>query len=380
MIDHQTGRRRSASVVALAAGVMLLLAACGGSATSENSSEAPPASSAASAAASVQASEAPAPDQKKAKAAYIDGSCTNSWRVQVRAEFEYAASQDPQIESAQYTCAQGDLNQAISAIQSSVAQGYSPIVVFSDFGDALLPAIRDAHSKGAVVVPWLVDIGGTPGTDYSAFVGDDLTALGIATADWLNEALGGKGNWVGIEGPAGNAYDIGLDAAIKAHLAEVAPDIKWLETVYADWDPAKSAQAASALLSKYDNIDAVVADEGSTLPGIITRWQAAGRPLPAIYSNDLNSNMELYNSLKPANPTLQYGYRGARTFGSAQALQTAMKIFNGETPTPGDLLVQNVSFDCAKDCATMYKSDMPGSYIPTSKVPAEILKPLLEAK
>jgi ribose transport system substrate-binding protein len=366
-MHKETSRRTRARTIVFAAAIgtaaALIGAGCGGSATDSGGGSGTGTAGASG---------------KKAKVAYVDGSCTNSWRIQVRAEFEAAAKANPNISSAKYICAQGDLNQAISGIQTAAAQGYSPIVVFSDFGNALLPAIRAAHKKGAVVVPWLVDVGGTPGKDYTAFVHDDLTVLGTATADFLAKKMDKKGNLIAVEGPAGNAYDKDLNAAIAKRLMEVAPNIKWLDTAYADWDPAKSAQAASALLSKHKSVQGLITDEGSTVPGIISRWQATGRPLPVMYSNDLNSNMKLYMRLKPKNPTLAYGFRSGRTYGSAVALAAAMKAFEGKTLTEQDTLVQSPSYDCDTVCAKFYKPSMPGSYIPTSKVPADQLKPLLK--
>jgi ribose transport system substrate-binding protein len=370
LIEHGRRRWRKWTVIGIVAIlVMSLVAACGDSATDSGSANKP--------AEKTAAADAPA---KKVKIAYIDGSCTNSWRVTVRAEFEDEAKADPNVENAKYVCAQGDLNQMISAIQSSVAQGFNALVVFSDFGDAILPAVRAANAKGVVVVPWLVEIGGTPGKDYTAFVGDDLDSLGTAIADSLIRELGGKGNIVGIAGPKGNSLDVGQEAAAKKRIREKAPDMKWLETAWADWDPAKSAQAASALLSKYPKIDGVWAVEGSVIPPVIARWQAAKRQLPAIRANDLNSTMALYKKLKPNNPTLKYEFQSARTYGARQAVKVALQAVQKKPIDESLLKIANGTWDCDKECDNYYKKDMPGSYIPTSKVDAATLKPLLEGK
>lgn len=317
---------------------------------------------------------------KKAKVAYVDGSCTNAWRLHVRAEWEHEAETNPDVESFDYTCAQGELNQAIAAVQSYTSQGYDVINVFSDFGGALLPALRAAHKQGVVVVPWLVDVGGKPGTDYDAFVGEALDQFGSDTAAFLAEKMDGKGNVVAISGPAGNAYNETLNTAIEDNLKELAPDIRWLETAYADWDPGKSAQAASALLAKYDQIDAVVIDEATAVPPVLARWRAADRPLPIVYTNDLNGLMKTYEELKPDNPTFGYGFRSARTYGSRNALQVALQAFKGEEIDESLLKVTTPSYDCDEDCEAMYRADMPDSYNPTSKVPAEDLKPKLEGQ
>ena len=366
--EVRSGNRNRLRLVLLAAfalGLAVTVAACGGSATGGNGGG---------------GSTGGGESGKKAKVAYIDGSCTNSWRITVRAEFEEAAEETPNIESAKYVCAHGELNQAISAIQSATVEGYDPIVVFSDFGEAILPAVKAAAAKGVTVVPWLVNIGGEPGKDYATFVGENYEELGKNTADFMAKEMHDKGNLIAIEGPPGNAYDEELNKYIKQRLAQIAPEIKWLATTFANWDPAESAQAASALLSKYPSVQGLITDEASTVPGIISRWQATGRPLPVIYSNDLNEVMALYKKLKPKNPTLAYGFRSARTYGSRVALEAAMAAWEGKQVKPGEYLVESPSYNCEEDCAELYDPEMPGSWVPTSKVPKEKLKPLLEGQ
>jgi ABC-type sugar transport system substrate-binding protein len=277
-------------------------------------------------------------------------------------------------------CAHGELNQAISAIQSATVEGYDPIIVFSDFGEAILPAVKAAAAKGVTAVPWLVNIGGEPGKDYATFVGENYEELGKNTADFMAKEMHNKGNLIAIEGPPGNAYDEELNKYIKQRLAQVAPEIKWLATTFANWDPAESAQAASALLSKYPSVQGLITDEASTVPGIISRWQATGRPLPVIYSNDLNEVMSLYMKLKPKNPTLAYGFRSARTYGSRVALEAGMAAWEGKKVKSGEYLVESPSYNCTEVCEEMYDPNMPGSWVPTSKVPKEKLKPLLEGQ
>ncbi|WP_437773393.1 substrate-binding domain-containing protein [Arthrobacter sp. KNU40] len=361
--NRQAVRRglRAMMSLAVVATVALTTAGCGGSVTGQS------------------AGSPTAQAGAKAKVGYVDGNCQNSWRVTARAEWEAAAKNNPMVSSYQYVCAHGELNQEIAAIESMVSQGYNVLTVYSDFGKALLPAVRAAYKRGVQVVPWDSPIGGTAGQDYTAFVGPDLKAVGAAEGKYFADKLNGKGNIAFISGPAGNEYNSTVNAAAVDTLKQIAPGINVLETVWADWDPGKSAQAASALLSKYPKIDGVMIDEASAVQPVIARWQNAHRPLPLVYSNDLNGLMRLYDQLAPTDPTFGYGFHSSRTWAASNALEAGLKAYSGES-VPGTVTVDIGSYDCATDCKNFYKADMPDDFIPTTKVPADVLKPLLTGR
>jgi hypothetical protein len=134
----------------------------------------------------------------------------------------------------------------------------------------------------------------------------------------------------------------------------------------------------STLLSKYDDIDGVWTMEATTVKPEIDSFIAAGRPLPTFVSLDVNGLMGDFIELKSEYPTLEWGFMTALTWGVRNAVQIAAAAHNGESWDPALETLQYVMYDCSEDCASLYRDDMPDSYIPTSQVPPEDLRAVLE--
>ena len=310
--------------------------------------------------------------------AYSDGTCGNSWRTTVRAEFETEAKAHREIGRVVYRCAQGKLNQQIADIQSLTSQGVDILVVFADPGKSLLPAIRAATRRGVTVVPWNAPVGGKAGKDYAASVGFDINAQARLYAKYIAQKLKRGGNVVGVGGPAGNDYDTAHIDVMKAYWKANAPNIKFLEHAWADWAPGPSAKAMATLLSKHPEIDAVWTPEATTVKPELDQFLLANRPAPVFTSLDVNGMMRDYLRLKPKNPTLQWGFVTALTWGVRNALQIGLQVEAGDPINKKLLTLRNYMSDCATACKKLYRKDMPDSYIPTTKVPPAIMKKYLK--
>lgn len=362
-------RLRISAVAGLAA---LALAACSSGTSSSSTEPAAEATSGASAAASSEAA-APASDAGLF-VAYIDGTCANSWRTTVRAEVEEEVKAHPEISKFEYKCAQGNVDNAVSDIESLTAQGVDIILGFNDAGAAVGPALQAARDAGVTVVPFLVNTG--EGT-YDAIVEDDLSAMGTSIADYFIETLGGKGNIVAITGAAGNPWDAALNDAVKKQLA--TSDVQFIDEAAGDWDPAKSGKAMADLLQKHPDINGVLSIEGTTVVPILDQFEAAGRPLPAVVSLDVNGVAGEMLEKMPANPSLNWGYLSARTWAARDSLLAALAIREGNPPTDPVIYIDNVMGDCRSGgCEEIHNPDMPGTWPGTSKVPVETMKALLE--
>jgi ribose transport system substrate-binding protein len=310
--------------------------------------------------------------------AYEDGTCGNSWRTTVRAEFETEAAKHPEIGKVVYKCAQNKLNQAIADIQSLSSQDVDILVIFSDWGKSLLPAIRTAYKKGVVVVPWNSPVGGTAGKDYTAYVGFSIADQAKLFANYIIAKLDGKGNVVGVGGPAGNDYDNDHLDVMKKIWKQKAPGIKFLEHAWADWAPGPSSKAMATLLSKYDKIDAVWTPEATTVKPELDQFIVAKRPLPVFTSLDVNGMMGDFLKLKPKNPTLEWGFASALTWGVRNAIKVGLQAKAGKPIDKKLLLLKNYMSDCAKVCKKLYQKSLPDDYIPTTQVPPAIMKKYLK--
>ncbi|PRB16577.1 ribose ABC transporter substrate-binding protein [Microbacterium sp. MYb62] len=263
--------------------------------------------------------------------ALADGFGGNSWRKITRAIFEAEAAKCPNITKVLYTDAQGDTQKAISDINSLVAQGVDVIVTFVDGGEALLPTIKKATEAGVAVVPYVGSPGGTPGTDYVDFVSEDITTYGRNLAEWTIEAMGGEGNLVMLGGIAGNSYSQGVyDGVIEA--VEANPGITLLNEdgpVATDWEPGKIQQVVAGLITKYGDIDGIVADYGGGSVGGIRAFEAAGKPFPVWSANDSNEFACLWYEYKDTQPTYQIATESSRNWIVTVALHKALAAANG---------------------------------------------------
>ena len=313
--------------------------------------------------------------------ALADGFGGNSWRKITRAIFEDEAAKCKNIKKVIYTDAQGDTQKAISDINSLVAQGVDVIVTFVDGGEALLPTIKKATAAGVKVEPFVGSPGGTPGKDYVDFVSEDIKTYGKNLADWTISKMGGKGNLVMLGGIAGNSYSQavfdGVMESVKAN-----PGVKLLNEdgpVATDWEPGKTQQVVAGLITKYGQIDGIVADYGGGSVGGIRAFEAAGKPFPVWSANDSNEFACLWYEYKDKQPTYQIATESSRNWVVKVALHKGLAAYNGlanDEPSTSNLQIIEDSTDASKmpKCG----KDLPADAILSSGLTVEQLKKLFQ--
>lgn len=310
--------------------------------------------------------------------ALFTGTCANPLRTtwQAQAEYEIQQKYADKVSNVEWFCAQGDVNLGISQIKSIAARGFDAAVIESDWGGALLPAIKDATRAGVKVSIFLIPVDGELGKDYVNIVESDFEKLGENAAEFFIEKLGGKGTIVGIGGPPNNTWDTPQIEAMKRVFAERAPDIKYVDTGWADWNPATSAQAMGTLLSKYQEIDGVWSMEATTLIPLLNQFIAYNRVPPAFYGFDTNGLAGQYLDLKKKYPTLEYGMAVTPSLYAREAVSFAIDAALGKE-VQAKYVIDEKFFDCAQVCADLYEASMPDSYIPTSDLPLDFMRKYL---
>jgi ribose transport system substrate-binding protein len=278
---------------------------------------------------------------KPVRVALSDGFFANSWRKTALAELKDEASKCPNITEVIHTDAQGSAQKQIADIQGLAAQHVDIILVFPDFGPALIKAMRDATAAGSIVVPYDTGLNfpGERGKDYLVAVTEDQRSKAIDEAKWATEALKGKGNYLEFGGVAGNPVTLEMKKGWGS-IFDTHPDVKVLEggPVYVNWDPAETQRVTSGLLAKYPQIDATFHDSGEGTVAALRAFVAAGRPLTLAVTEDVNSLGCLWQEMHATNPNFNVITTSSGTWMVRNALRKALAEAQGLNNTEPSII------------------------------------------
>ena len=250
---------------------------------------------------------------------FSDWSLVNTWRVQARGEAELVA-ENLGVEM-RVTDANGDPNKQIADVEDLLAQGIDALVVSPGSSESLGPTLERVSDSGIPVIVWST----APGTDkYTAEVHADDPFFGVAGMEQLAKDMGGRGSLIGLRGVAGNNVETDRWNGMQQVL-EQYPDIELVGSDYGDWALDKGKQVAQNLLAAHPQIDGVWSSGAAMTVGAIEAFQEAGRPLPPMSGEHLNSFLKQWQelglkSVAPVYPTWQ----------SAEAVKLAILALRGE--------------------------------------------------
>ncbi len=239
---------------------------------------------------------------RKITLAQLDGFGGNSWRLVTTASGAEEVKKCPSVTSYQYANGNGDTQKAISDIQAFTAKGVDAMVVFGDAGQAMLPAIRSAYKAGVVVVPYRVEVGGTPGTDYTQFVGASFVNDGVNWGRWIKRILPGGGNLLFLSGPKGNSQGNDELKGMKTVLDDSYKFLNEAPYDVTNWDPALTQTVLTAEIAKNPKIDVIVSDFGPSLVGALPVFTRSGRSIPALATSDGNALGCFWKDNQATNP------------------------------------------------------------------------------
>jgi ribose transport system substrate-binding protein len=170
------------------------------------------------------------------------------------------------------------LNQALSTNPAA-------ILVWPTDQTSLLPALARAKQTNPNV-PILIAIYPPDTTDdslYTAYFGSDEEKTASLLAESLVDGLKAagkpvKGSVIEITGAPGGYTTTARQKGFDKKLAEIAPDLKIVETQTANWDLSQAQTVATAMFSKYgnDGIVGVYAHSDVMLQGAILAADRAG--------------------------------------------------------------------------------------------------------
>jgi len=242
------------------------------------------------------------------------------WRVQMNLDIKNEAEKHPEIKVT-YKDAQNDSLKQRSQIEEYVNAEVDLIIVSPKEAAPLTPPVAAAYEKG---IPVIVLDRRVLGDTYTCFIGADNKKIGKAAGQWIVELLEGNGQVVELKGlmtsTPGQDRHSGFREGIKGSELEIIfeADMKWLE-------PEARKEMESAL-ARFKNIDLVYAHNDPGAHGAYLAAKATGREKDIIFVgiDALPHEGQVYVRQGVLHASFEY------PTGGREAIQTALKILNGE--------------------------------------------------
>lgn len=150
-----------------------------------------------------------------------------------------------------------DVQGQIGNVRNFINQGVNAIIINPNSPTAFDPIFAQAKAKGILVVATDAEVS----SKDAIYVGIDQKGWAMKSAEWLANALGGKGNVVTINGVAGHpANQMRVEGYTEVF--KKFPGIKILNEANANWDQAQGQQTAQTLLATYPDINGIWVQDG----------------------------------------------------------------------------------------------------------------------
>ncbi len=246
------------------------------------------------------------------------------WRQQMNADIRKASEAHPNLRVV-FKDAQNDSLVQRSHVEELISQGVDLIIISPREAAPLTRPVAEAFDQA---VPVIVVDRAVLGDKYTCFIGADNKKIGREAGKWVVETLGGKGKIVELKGlmtstpgqDRHTGFIEGLDLGRNPGLEIVFDaDMQWLE-------PNARMEMESAL-SRFDRIDLVYAHNDPGAHGAYLAAKAAGREgdIKFVGIDALSHEGIMYVNQGVLDVTFQY------PTGGAEAVETAVRILNGET-------------------------------------------------
>ena len=286
----------------------------------------------------------------KLTVAYLEQFGENVYRQMSKMEFILQALTYPEVGKIIYSSAHVDFNKAFADWKAAIAQGVDLIVTYPDFGDAMIPVMKQATDAGIPVATYAWGYVSDPGKNYLTVVGEDTCALGKTYAYVMNNQVK-SGDIAFLGGFAGNPLSEGWqkceEPALKSSIDVVAKEPT-------DWDPSKVQQVVAGILAKHPNVKGWSYEYGLGMgQGGYAAYKAAGKPFQGVMTfrtDDVGMGC-LFNKLN--DPKLQmYYYTSGNTQIRVAFTAAMMKLKGAKIPPkivfPIQLQNQRVRDSCVK--------------------------------
>jgi ABC-type sugar transport system substrate-binding protein len=169
--------------------------------------------------------------------------------------------------------AEGDVNQQIEQCENLIIKQVDAIILNAQDMDGSSPCITKANEAGIPIINCNTD---TTNTDYTAFVGCEDKESGLIQANFVLENLAEGSNVCMIQGPMGQAAQVGRLAGYdEANLFET---YNLLTEQTANWKREEALALAEDWLVTYgDKLNAIICQNDDMALGALAACKAANR-------------------------------------------------------------------------------------------------------
>ncbi|MCO5051196.1 MAG: substrate-binding domain-containing protein [Verrucomicrobiae bacterium] len=257
------------------------------------------------------------------------------WRVQMNEDIKNAAAKHANLKVV-FKDAQNDTLKQRAHVEEFVSSKVDLLIISPKEAQPLTEPVAKAMEAG---IPVIVLDRRLLGDQYTCFIGADNKKIGKAAGEWIVKTLGGQGSIVELMGlqtstPGQDRHSGFVEGIAGSNLKIIfSADMKWLEP-----DARKEMESA---LSRFDKIDLVYAHNDPGAHGAYLAAKAAGRTgIKFVGIDALPQEGVAYVSQGILDATFQY------PTGGAEAIDTALKILQGET-APKEIVLGTRLFDKA---------------------------------
>lgn len=162
--------------------------------------------------------------------------------------------------------------QQVGQVETLMVRDIDVLVILAHQSGPVTPIVEEAAEQGIYIVS--VDRGLTePVSDI--YIRGDNAGLGRVSAEWMAEELDGEGKIVALEGIPSVINKERVEAF--EGVMDEYPDIEILDSQPANWSTQKGLEIMENYLQKYDEIDAVYAQDDDVLKGVLQAYEESGR-------------------------------------------------------------------------------------------------------
>lgn len=170
--------------------------------------------------------------------------------------------------------AQDDSAKMIAGIEDLITKKVNALIINPTDSDAVVPAIQKANEAGIPV--FTVDRGANGGTVVSHIASDNV-AGGRMAAEFLCNALGGKGKVVELQGIAGTSAARDRGQGFNDYMASSCKGVEIVAQQTADFNRDRGLRVFENILQAQPEINGVFAHNDEMILGAIQAAEAAGR-------------------------------------------------------------------------------------------------------